>query len=132
MNFAEKIVLTAVSCYPGILESVEKYIRIDDLVNDVSTEVGKMLRDDILSDTLNIPKIFDTFAERNINISMVLNSDELNQLSEDDTKKALGDSIKKILQKKNEIEINKPENLADIAKLTNRKMELQELSINFD
>lgn len=129
---AEKIVLTAVSCYPGILESVEKYIRIDDLVNDVSTEVGKMLRDDILSDTLNIPKIFDTFAERNINISMVLNSDELNQLSEDDTKKALGDSIKKILQKKNEIEINKPENLADIAKLTNRKMELQELSINFD
>ena len=40
--------------------------------------------------------------------------------------------LKKILQKKNEIEINKPENLAKIAELTNRKMELQELSINFD
>ena len=70
--------------------------------------------------------------EKNINISIVLNSDELNQLSEEDTKKALADAIKKILQKKNEIEINKPENLAKIAELTNRKMELQELSINFD
>ena len=129
---AEKIVLTAVSSYPGILESVEKYIRIDDLVNDVSSEVGKMLRDGILSNNLNIPKIFDAFVEKNINISIVLNSDELNQLSEEDTKKALADAIKKILQKKNEIEINKPENLAKIAELTNRKMELQELSINFD
>ena len=70
--------------------------------------------------------------EKNINISIVLNSDELNQLSEEDTKKALADAIKKILQKKNEIEINKPENLAKIAELTNRKRELQELSINFD
>ena len=70
--------------------------------------------------------------EKNINISIVLNSDELNQLSEEDTKKALADAIKKVLQKKNEIEINKPENLAKIAELTNRKMELQELSINFD
>ena len=70
--------------------------------------------------------------EKNINISIVLNSDELNQLSEEDTKKALADAIKKILQKKNEIEINKPENLAKIAELSNRKMELLELSINFD
>ena len=91
-----------------------------------------MLRDGILSNNLNIPKIFDAFVEKNINISIVLNSDELNQLSEEDTKKALADAIKKILQKKNEIEINKPENLAKIAELTNRKMELQELSINFD
>ena len=111
---------------------MEKYIRIDDLVNDVSSEVGKMLRDGILSNNFNIPKIFDAFVEKNINISIVLNSDELNQLSEEDTKKALADAIKKILQKKNEIEINKPENLAKIAELTNRKMELQELSINFD
>ena len=126
---AEKIVLTAVSSYPGILESVEKYIRIDDLVNDVSSEVGKMLRDGILSNNLNIPKIFDAFVEKNINISIVLNSDELNQLSEEDTKKALADAIKKILQKKNEIEINKPENLAKIAELTNRKMELKNFQL---
>ena len=77
---------------------MEKYIRIDDLVNDVSSEVGKMLRDGILSNNLNIPKIFDAFVEKNINISIVLNSDELNQLSEEDTKKALADAIKKILR----------------------------------
>ena len=43
---------------------MEKYIRIDDLVNDVSSEVGKMLRDGILSNNLNIPKIFDAFVEK--------------------------------------------------------------------
>ena len=126
---AEKILITAITEHPGLISVIEKYLRIDELINPISSEVGRIIKEQAAKGELNISAIpYEFESEDSDYVTNILNSKEVKYTgSDDEIRQAIEEATRNILLKKLDKDKTMPLN-----EYTNEKTRLQNFKMDFE